>query len=91
MGKEIQRYEFQILDCAQGLHEHNTGSADPMPPEDAIEMAIFLSARMNDWYPASNMYDAAVRGLCLEALREYTEKMMCNDVELYLKQKCKDE
>lgn len=82
---ENNRYKYNILDVCDALHSFVTGSSDPEPLHEVVDMYEWLAWRVNNWhgnkepkfetverYIASGSYDGYVYGLCCAALAEST-------------------
>lgn len=73
----MERYEYpSLVACAETLHEHTTGSSDPLSDSEETRVVEFLNMRLREWqtthqeFPA---YDGAVRNLVLAAIDEYMQ------------------
>jgi len=75
----MNRYEFpSLLEMAEALHEHSTGSSDALQKERELKVYEFLKMRIREWQPTninatvtSRHYDEAVYRLVQASITEY--------------------
>lgn len=74
----VNRYEYpSLVTCAEALHEHVTGSSDPLCDEEETKVLGFLNMRLREWqktlHSEALAYDEAVRNLVRAAIDEYMQ------------------
>lgn len=74
----MERYEYpSLVACAEMLHEHTTGSTDPLPNVEEARVLEFLNMRLREWQKTRHQeaifYDEAVRNLVRAAIDEYMQ------------------
>jgi hypothetical protein len=67
---EQQLFEIGILTLCEELHMAARGSADPIPPPVQWVIVLYLNKRLAEWKDSADTYDAIVRTLIVETLRQ---------------------
>lgn len=74
MKIRFERYQYQVLDVAQEIHMHVTGSSDCVHPDEIKRLVDFLRMRLDTWTaPVIHWreFDNTVKALLEAAIQEW--------------------
>lgn len=79
------RYKYELLSAAIGLHMSTSGASDPMSPTEALTVYHWLKWRLTDVWsePIKHWaaFDCSVRLVGLSACSEYESRDLASDTE----------
>jgi len=87
------RYKYEFLSAAIGLHCSTSGASDPMTAQEAVDVYQWLKWRVTDaWQPPVKhwaAFDCAVRLVGLSACTEYEARDLDRDKK-WIKEHCNE-
>lgn len=71
--KDLQRYEYSLLECIEELHMSLNGSSDCLGEQDEKDLVASLRNRLNDWMAPHSPYSNLVKQMLEQVLKEYED------------------
>jgi len=87
-GRDIHRYDYEILHIAKALQESSSGSCDPLPASHALVFYHFIQCRLEDWHDSAEFMrrvEDATYTYVKEAAEFYRARDYDEDLELLQK------
>lgn len=84
-GRDIHRYDYEILHIAKALQESSSGSCDPLLASHALVFYHFIQCRLEDWHDSAEFMrrvEDAIKAYIKEAAEIYRARNYDEDLEL---------